>query len=166
MTRPLALAAFALLAARIALPSAAPAAESASAAAAAAAAPKGPPRASAGPAVVNLSLIEAVAAIEMPQITGLFSFIAEQDASFAFADLVARDPKAMKKYLRKLQDDKKISSGLTGWDHEVCATLVNLYASSLGATLRRPPEKSMNFINECVLSPVVPLSEIVSRRRR
>lgn len=134
--------------------------------AAPAVAPKAVPQASAGPAVVNLSLIEAVAAIEMPQITGLFAFIAEQDASFAFADLVARDPKAMKKYLKKLESDKKAANGLTGWDHEVCATLVNLYASSLGATLGRPNEKQQGFINECVLASVVPLSEIVSRRKR
>lgn len=124
------------------------------------------PTASAGPSVVNLSLIEGISAIELPQVTGLFSFIAEQDASFAFADLVARDPKAMKRYLNKLRDDKKLSNGLTEWDHEVCATLVNLYASSLGAALSKPKPKDMEFINECVLSPVVPLSEIVSRRKR
>ncbi|MDX6770128.1 MAG: hypothetical protein SF051_11400 [Elusimicrobiota bacterium] len=134
--------------------------------AAAAPAPKAVPAASAGPAVVNLSLIEAVAAIEMPQITGLFAFIAEQDASFAFADLIARDPKAMKKYLKKLESDKKVANGLTAWDHEVCASLVNLYASSLGATMGRPNEKTMGVINECVLATVVPLSEIVSRRKR
>lgn len=131
-----------------------------------AAAPKAVPTASAGPAVVNLSLIEAVAAIELPQITGLFAFIAEQDASFAFADVVARDPKALKKYVKKLQADQKAANGLTAWDHEVCATLVNLYASALGATLGKPDAKKMAFINECVLTPVVPLSEIVSRRKR
>lgn len=134
--------------------------------AAAAPAPKAVPAASAGPAVVNLSLIEAIAAIELPQVTGLFAFIAEQDAPFAFADLIARDPKAMKKYLNKLADDKKLSSGITDWDHQVCATLVNLYASSMGAMLGRPTEKHSKFINECVLAPVVPLSEIVSRRKR
>lgn len=134
--------------------------------ASAAAAPRAVRQASAGPSVVNLSLIEAVAAIEMPQITGLFAFIAEQDASFAFADLVARDPKAMKKYLRKLKGDMKAANGLTDWDHEVCATLVNLYASAIGVTLGRPSDKQMSFINECVLSSVVPLSEIVTRRKR
>jgi hypothetical protein len=152
------------LAALLASPSSALAAEAARAAAAAASRPV--PTSSAGPSVVNLSLIEGIAAIELPQVTGLFSFIAEQDASFAFADLVARDPKALKRYLAKLRDDKKISNGLTNWDHEVCATLVNLYASSLGAALNKPKQKDFDFINECVLAPVVPLSEIVSRRKR
>lgn len=124
------------------------------------------PTASAGPSVVNLSLIDGISAIELPQVTGLFSFIAESDASFAFADLVARDPKSMKRYLNKLRDDKKLSNGLTAWDHEVCATLVNLYASSLGAALTKPKEKDFGFINECVLAPVVQLSDIVSRRKR
>lgn len=150
------------LAALLASPSSALAAEAARAAAAA----RPVPTASAGPSVVNLSLIEGIAAIGLPQVTGLFSFIAEQDASFAFADLVARDPKALKRYLNKLRDDKKLSNGLTEWDHEVCATLVNLYASTLGAALNKPKAKDFEFINECVLAPVVPLSEIVSRRKR
>jgi hypothetical protein len=150
------------LAALLASPSSALAAEAARAAAAA----RPVPTSSAGPSVVNLSLIEGISAIELPQVTGLFSFIAEQDASFAFADLVARDPKALKRYLNKLREDKKLSNGLTEWDHEVCATLVNLYASSLGAALSKPKPKDFEFINECVLAPVVPLSEIVSRRKR
>lgn len=135
-------------------------------AAAPAAAPRPVPAAAGGPSVMNLSLIEGIAAIELPQVQGLFAFIPEQDASFAFSDLLARDPRSLKRYVSKLREDKKASNGLTSWDHEVCGTLVNLYASALGATLAKPRPKDFQFINECVLSPVVPLAEIVSRRKR
>jgi hypothetical protein len=116
--------------------------------------------------MVSLSLVEALAAVRAPELAGLFSFIAESDAPFAFADYLAREKKAQKLYIEKLDDDKKAANGLTAWDHSVCASLVNLYASPLAATFGRPDEKRMSKINQCVLSPTVPLEEIVARRKR
>jgi len=123
-----------------------------------------PPPDSAG--MVNLSLIDALAAIRQPQLAGVFSFIPEKYSTFAFADLMARDKKALKHFLGKLQSDLKDAKGLTGWDHEVCATLVNLYASPLSESFGKPDAKRMKKINECVLAPEVPLSDIVSRRSK
>lgn len=116
--------------------------------------------------MVSLSLVEALAAVRAPQLSGVFSFIAEGDAPFAFADYLARDKKALKLYLEKLDEDRAVAKGLTGWDHAVCASLVNLYASPLANTFGRPDEKRMSMINQCVLVPVVPLEEIVARRKR
>jgi hypothetical protein len=117
--------------------------------------------------MVSLSLVEALAAIKQPQLAGIFSFVAEPDAPFAFADLLARDKKALKLYLEKLDGDKKAANGLTGWDHSVCASLVNLYASPMAAAFGgAPEEKRMSQINQCVLAAVVPLEEIVARRHR
>jgi hypothetical protein len=116
--------------------------------------------------MVSLSLIEALAAIRQPQLAGIFSFVAEADAPFAFADFLARDKKAMKAYLNKLGDDRKAADGLTDWDHEVCASLVNLYGSPLAATFGVPEPKRMSQINECVLSPILPLEAIVARRKK
>ena len=42
------------------------------------------------------SLIEALQAIEKPELGGVFTYIGTQNAPRAFADLVARDKKAMK----------------------------------------------------------------------
>ena len=123
----------------------------------------------AGPHVtgmMSLSLIEALGAIRQPQLAGVFSFVAEADAPFAFADFLARDKKAMKAYLNKLGDDRKAADGLTDWDHEVCASLVNLYGSPLAATFGVPEPKRMSQINECVLSPILPLEAIVARRKK
>lgn len=116
--------------------------------------------------MVSLSLIEALAAVRKPELAGIFSFVAEKDAPFAFADLMARDKKALKAYMEKLDDDRKAANGLTDWDHAVCASLVNLYSSPIASTFGKPDEKRMSKINECVLAPVVPLEEIVSRRKR
>jgi hypothetical protein len=116
--------------------------------------------------MVSLSLVEALAAVRQPQLAGIFSFVPEKDAPFALADFLARDPKALKSYLGKLDDDRAASHGLTEWDHGVCASLVNLYASPLAATFGKPDQKWLSKINQCVLAPVVPLEEIVARRKR
>ena len=125
-----------------------------------------PALASSSGGMVSLSLVEALAAVKQPQLAGIFSFVSEKDAPFALADYLARDKKSMKRYLEKLDDDRKAANGLTGWDHEVCVSLVNLYASPIAATFGRPDEKRMSKINQCVLAPVVSLEEIVARRKR
>jgi hypothetical protein len=116
--------------------------------------------------MVSLSLVEALAAIKQPQLGGVFSFISEKDAPFAFADLMARDRKLMKKYLDKLDADRKAGNGLTDWDHAVCASLVNLYSSPAAESFVAKEPKLMSRINECVLAPVVPLEAIVAGRRK
>lgn len=128
------------------------------AAAPAAAAPAG--------GMVSLSLVEALAAVDRPELAGLFSFIAERDAPFAFSDLLARDAGALKAYLKKLDKDMDAADGLTDWDHAACASLVNLYSSPLAATFEKPKPKDLSRINKCVLAPVVPLEAIVGRRKK
>lgn len=117
--------------------------------------------------MLNGSLIEALSAIEKPELGGVFTYVGTQNAPRAFADLVARDAKAMKRYAAKLDADMKKANGLTAWDHEVCATLVNHYAG--GAVLpgiKRPDEKRLKTLNACVLSPVMELQDLVERRKK
>jgi hypothetical protein len=123
-------------------------------------------QASAPSGMISFSLVEALAALHQPQLAGIFSFVSEKNAPFAFADLLARDKKAMKLYLNKLDDDFKTANGLTDWDHEVCASLINLYGSPMAATFGVPDEKRMKQINDCMLAPNVPLESIVSRRKK
>jgi hypothetical protein len=122
--------------------------------------------ASAPTGMISFSLIEALAALHQPQLAGIFSFVSEANAPFAFADLIARDKKSMKLYLNKLGDDMKAAQGLTQWDHEVCASLINLYSGALPPGFDRPDEKRMKQINDCMLSPIVPLESIVARRKK
>ena len=123
-------------------------------------------QASAPTGMISFSLVEALAALHEPQLAGIFSFVSEKNAPFAFADLLARDKKSMKLYLNKLDDDFKAASGLTEWDHEVCASLINLYGSPLAGTFGVPDAKRMKQINDCMLTPTVFLEDIVARRKK
>jgi hypothetical protein len=116
--------------------------------------------------MISFSLIEALAALHQPQLAGIFSFVSEKNAPFAFADFLARDKKAMKLYLAKLDGDFKAASGLTEWDHEVCASLINLYGSPLAGTFGVPDAKRMKQINDCMLASTVSLEDIVARRKK
>ena len=113
------------------------------------------------------SLIEALKAIEKPELGGAFTYVGTPNAPRAFADLIARDPKAMKRYTGKLMDDLKAAGGLTAWDHEVCATLVNHYAAGGDMPgIKKPDAKRLKALNDCVLAPVMELQEIVFRRNK
>ena len=117
--------------------------------------------------MLSASLIEALAAIDKPELGGLFTYVGDKNAPTAFADLVARDPKAMRRYAAKLAADNKAAKGQTAWDHQVCATLVTYYAG--GGTMpgvKKPDAKRLKILNECVLVPVLELQDIVSRRKK
>ncbi|MEK7388194.1 MAG: hypothetical protein AAB036_00700 [Elusimicrobiota bacterium] len=118
-----------------------------------------------GGSLLSGSLIEALAAIRKPELGGVFSYIGEVNAPRAFADLLARDPKSLKKYLSKLMDDIDASGGAAAWDHEVCAMLVTYYAGPEISGLKRPDAKRMKQLNATVLSPVKTIEEIAARRK-
>ena len=116
--------------------------------------------------ILSGSLIEALTAVKKPELGGVFTYVGEKNAPQAFADLIARDSKAMKLYTAKLSADQKSAGGLTAWDHQVCATLVTHYAGAEMPGLKKPDEKRLKALNACVLSPVMELQEIVLRRSR
>jgi len=112
------------------------------------------------------SLIEALAAVGKPELGGVFTYVGEANSPRAFADLIARDRKAMKRYTNKLAGDMKAAGGLTAWDHQVCATLVTYYAGAAAPGIKRPDAKRLKAFNECLLAPTLELSVIVERRNR
>jgi hypothetical protein len=111
------------------------------------------------------SLIEALTSVGKPELGGVFSYVGEKNAPQAFADLIARDPKAMKRYTGKLAADLKAAGGLTPWDHQVCATLVTHYAGAEMPGLKKPNAKALKSLNACVLAPLMELQEIVMKRK-
>ena len=116
--------------------------------------------------ILSGSLIEALMAIGKPELGGVFTYVGEKNSPSAFADLIARDVKSMKRYTSKLGDDRKAAGGLTAWDHQVCATLVNYYAGAAMPGIKKTDAKRLKELNACVLSSVVELQDIVSKRNK
>ena len=88
--------------------------------------------------VLNLSCMEALAAIGQPHLAGVFSFISEKDSPAAFADLIAHDGKALKRYVEKVDQDFKAAGGITTWDHEALMFALALYSGPLASTFEKP----------------------------
>jgi len=116
--------------------------------------------------LLNLSCMEALVAIDEANLAGVFSFVPEKDGSAAFADLVVHNPKAMKKYLAKVEGDLKAVGGISVWDREALAFALSIYASPLGGTLEKPSAKAMARLAELAQAPGLTLGEMTARRRK
>ena len=121
-------------------------------------------QAPAGAQVLNLSCVEALVAINQPNLAGVFSFVPEKDAPAAFADLVVHDRKALKKWIAKLEKDNKIG-GVSPWDHEAAVFALQIYASPIAETIDKPGEFK-DRLSMLVLAPVLTLEELTARRRK
>jgi len=116
--------------------------------------------------LLNLSCMEALAAIGQPNLAGVFSFIPEKDSPAAFADLIVHEPKSLAKFLTKLDEDFQAAGGVTEWDHEALMYALTLYSGPLGPTLPKPAPKALARINELSLAPKVSLEQLSARRKK
>ena len=117
--------------------------------------------------VLNLSCVEALVAVGRPELAGVFSFVKESDAPMAFADFVARDKKAFKKFFGKLEADAKLAMSLTAWDHLAVTALVSLHGSPLGETLdHKPAPVQIQRLAELSQLPTITLEQMTSMRRK
>ncbi len=116
--------------------------------------------------VLNLSCIEALAAIGQPKLAGVFSFVSEKDSPAAFADLVSHDAKALKKYVEKVDQDFRAAGGITGWDHEALLFAQNLFAGPLAATLDKPAGKVLERLQSLGTAPILSLQQISEKRKK
>jgi hypothetical protein len=122
-----------------------------------------------GPApggVLDLSCMEALAAIGQPNLAGVFSFISEKDSTAAFADLAAHDAKALQKYVGKVGRDFKAAGGITTWDHEALMFVLALYSGPLASTFEKPSSRVLAQINELSLAPTLSLEKVAARRKK
>ena len=116
--------------------------------------------------VLNLSCVDALVAVDRAGLAGVFSFIAEKDSPAAFADLAVHEPKALKKYLAKVEQDLAAAAGITSWDHEAILTVLALLQGPLAETLRKPSAKVLARLNELSLAPTVTLDIVTARRKK
>ncbi len=116
--------------------------------------------------MLNLSCVEALAAVGQEGLAGVFSFISEEDGPAAFADLLVRNKKAMNKFLVKVQKDLKEVSGVSTWDRAVLQFALAIYASPLAEMLEKPAQKTVAKIAELAQAPAMSLQEMTVRRRK
>jgi hypothetical protein len=116
--------------------------------------------------IINLSCVEALASVGQAAIAGVFSFIPEKDSPAAFADLLAHNRKAMKKFLAKAEKDLKEVSGVSIWDHQALQFTLLIYGSPLAETLEKPSTGLISRISELVAAPVLTLEQMTARRRQ
>lgn len=116
--------------------------------------------------MLNLSCVEALVAIDQANLAGVFSFVSEKDGPLAFADLIVRDKKAMKKFLAKLDKDRKEVQAISTWDREAVIGAVSIYGSPLAETLEKPASDTMERLNGFVATQAIPLSDLTARRRK
>ena len=115
--------------------------------------------------MLNLSCMQALVAVDQADLAGVFSFISEKDSPMAFADLLAHNKKALKKFVAKADKDLKAVSGIAAWDHDVFQAMISIYSSPLGETLDKPDAKVMAHLAELAHSPTLTLDQMTARRR-
>jgi len=115
------------------------------------------------PGQIDGSLIDAVNSIDQPELVAVFAYMPMRNQPSAFAELMTRDHSGLKRYAAKLTNDLKKAGGLTAWDHEVCAVLINRFNNVVDKS-GLPDKKRMSAINQCILSKVLSLNEVLMKR--
>lgn len=116
--------------------------------------------------IINLSCVEALVAVDEQRLAGVFSFVNEKDGPAAFADLIAHNRKELKKFVAKVEKDKKVASGISAWDRDALQFALGIYGSPLGSSLEPLDEKVKSEILGLASGPVVTLEQISAARRK
>jgi hypothetical protein len=116
------------------------------------------------PGEIDGSLIDAVNSIEQPNLVAVFAYMPMANQPSAFAELLTRDHKGLKRYAEKLASDMKSAGGLPAWDHQVCVVLISRFQTAADKS-GLPDKKRLSIINECLLSRVISLQEVLLRRK-
>lgn len=116
--------------------------------------------------VLNLNCVEALVAVGHASLAGVFSFVSEKDSNAAFADLVAHDGKALKKYAAKLDKDFKAAHGVTVWDHDTVLIVLGLFTGPVADALEKPSKSLMSRMTELSMAPTMTLEQITAQRKK
>jgi len=76
--------------------------------------------------VINLSLLEALVAVDAATWRGSSASSPRNATSMAMADYLAHNHKALKKFLKKVERDLKEVQGINDWDRQVILFLVGI----------------------------------------
>jgi len=116
--------------------------------------------------LLNLSCMQALAAVGEARLGGIFSFIPDKDSSAAFADLYVHLRKVKRKFQNKLSKDLRQLGGISLWDRQVVMRVLDIYASPLVETLEKPSEGELRKLKRFSLAPTMTLHEMTIKRRK
>ena len=115
--------------------------------------------------ILNLSLIEALAAIDHADMAGVFAFIPEEQSPMAMADLLLRNHKALRRFIKKAEKDAAKADAISDWDKQVCLYLTGMLSQGqLPPGLKAVSPRWLGRIHELSLKPGLPLQMIVQKR--
>ena len=100
---------------------------------------------------IDASLMEALVAVEHPELAGIFAFVPDASAPLAMADFLLRDPDALKRFIKKGERDLREAQVINQWDKEVLLHIVTATASG-GNIPGLPPVKKAVIIRLSGLS--------------
>lgn len=69
--------------------------------------------------MLDLSLLEALVAVDGKDLAGVFGFVPESAAAPAFSDYVMHNGSALKRFIKKAKRDIKETGGINLWDRAV-----------------------------------------------
>jgi len=128
--------------------------------------PAGAVQAPSSSQIINLSCVEALVSVDEQRLAGIFSFVSEKDGPAAFADLIVHNKKELKKFVAKVQKDKKLANGISAWDRDALQFALGIYGSPVGPSLEPVDEKFKTEIQALAAGPVLTLEQISAARRK
>ena len=117
------------------------------------------------PGIINMSLMEALVAIEHPELAGVFAYVPDAQTAVATADFLMRDHGSLKRFLKKVEADHRKLKVVNGWDKEVCLHIVAATANHTVPPGAEPLSKRLfDRVSSLSLAQAVPLQVILQRR--
>lgn len=119
----------------------------------------------AAPSIISMSLMEALVAVDRPELAGVFAYVPAEQDTVAFADFLLRDRPGLKAFLKKVEKDRKAFGVINAWDKDVCLHLVAATAGGGAPLGLRPLSKSqLDRVSRLSLAGGVTLQFLVERR--
>lgn len=118
------------------------------------------------PQIINLSLLEALIAMDAQDLSGIFSFVPEAGAPLALADHLLRHNGRLKRFVKKGERDLREAGGVNEWDRQVFLHIVALQAAgAVPPGLDRLSPAWMGRVSTLATAPALPLAEVTARRK-
>ena len=122
--------------------------------------PAAPPQ-----ALIDLSLVQALVAVDAQDLTGVFGYMPEAAVAPAFADYLNRNVAAFKRFQKMARADIKETGGINAWDRTVFLYLMQLdEAPVLPPGLRRLSKKEEFEVSGFILARPLTFSEMAAAR--